>query len=161
MSVGDVTNIATALVAIAAFLLSVYNFYVDRRDKRTRLVLRVAQETRESHQGPYRVVRIEAVNLSERSVKVSAARVLWKKEAFSFPNVVGWSESFQLEPYDGTRALVVSEQIVASALREKGALGKTKIRAGCQDKLGKTYLSKRYTINVSEYPLKGESDNAN
>jgi hypothetical protein len=152
ISIGNITDTVTALIAIAAFLLSVYNFYVDRRDKRTRLVVRVSQDTQTSHRGPYKVVRIDIINLSERCVTVSAVGILWRKEPFSFPNVTGWrSEPFQLDPYDGRKDIVVDEQIVASTLREKGASGRVRIKASCQDRLGRVYLSKKYTINVDEW----------
>jgi hypothetical protein len=148
----DIAGILAGVVAVIALLFSFYKFYVGRRDRRTRLVVQVSQDTRTNYRGLFKVVRIDITNLSQRHVTISAVRILWGKESLTFPNVVSWaSEPFKLDPYDGRRSMVVSEHIVASALREKGASGRIRIKASCQDKLGRVYLSKKYAINIDEW----------
>jgi hypothetical protein len=85
VSLDNVATILTAIVAVGGLILSVYNFYVDRRDKTPRLVAKVSNGglTYGSKLSDLMLL-MEIANPGEKAVKISAVEIRWKKQKFIF-----------------------------------------------------------------------------
>ncbi len=150
LSIENLTAIVTALVAVAGLLLSTYNFYTNRRDKKPRLVAKIANgflaygpEVSEF------MLLLEVANLGEKPVKISAVEIAWGKQSLVFVTGIQGTRKipFELEPGDNANFWTPMEGI-ANSLREQGGKGKETIRARFKSAVGDEYLSKKFKIDL-------------
>jgi hypothetical protein len=151
ISIEDIASIVTAVVAVAAFLLSVYNFYIGRRDKKPRLVASISNGflTYGSELSELMIL-LEIANPGEKSVKVSAVEIAWKKQAIVFIRGIKGTRDipFELQPGDSAKFWTPMKE-VASSLKEQGCTGKENIRSLFKNAVGGKYLSKKFKIDVN------------
>ena len=154
MSTNDLVSLATAIVAIAAFLLSLYNFYVDRRDKTARLVVWLSQgKHTEQGKSPASAIFIEAANPSQANIVITDAYGLFGKQGIriSARNIEDGKQGAKLSPGENAMFSLPLTSVVAS-LREQGVSGRVNVRASVRDALGNLYSSKT-TLQMSTTDL--------
>ena len=72
VSLGDITTVLTAIVALAGLILTIYRFYIDRKDKSPRLVAKLSNGflTRSPESSDV-MAFLEVANPGEKPVKIS------------------------------------------------------------------------------------------
>ena len=155
MNTSDQVNLLTSIVALAAFLLSLYNFYVDRRDKSTNLVVRLSVGDMNLEKGKEKILGraflIEVINAGHINVFISEVFVLLGKrkvylearniEKENFKTSVSPKENVVFWVSMPSKDFAAKEQLV----------GKTKVRAFARDTLGKLYRSKELILNQHDF----------
>lgn len=151
MSVESLTAVVTAIVAVAAFLLSLYNFYVGRKEQRAVLAAKISNGfiPRGPELGELMLI-LEIANPGKRRAVISAAGIsLGKKHAF-FPLIEGTRRiPFELPP-DESATFWVPVKNFAESLKEEGYRGKVRLKAFFKDALGKAYYSRGLKIDLRE-----------
>jgi len=151
ISIENLTAIITALVAVSGLLLSIYNFYVSRRDKQPRLVAKIANGF--LAYGPELsefMLLLEIANPGKIPVKISTVEIAWKKQSLVFiMGIKGTREiPFELAPGDSANFWTPMDGIVET-LREQGCKGTATIRARFKSAVGDEYLSKKFKIDLA------------
>lgn len=148
---------ATAAIALGALILSIYNNYLQRRDKRPQLKIRgsvgwlLSSTLSESSGGEY---FIEVANTGQMPVTISQIYIGIKgDEKLAFPpGLLGAERSLpcRIEIGDSAQWWIDLNKLRVQ-LKEVGYKGWASVTLLVHDKLG-TYHSKRVTIRVSEPP---------
>ncbi len=153
MNVSDVTAIITAVVAIAGLALSIYNFYISRRDRKPALIAKISNGWLASSSELSEVMLLlEIANSGEKKVNISSVEIAWdKKRAFVFGGMSGTRNiPFELLPGENANFWTPFHEF-ALTLRKEGVTGKAKLKACFTDALGSKYYSKPLNINVKEW----------
>jgi hypothetical protein len=153
VSLSDIATILTAGVALAGLILSIYNFYVDRRDKSPRLVAKISNGFLTS--GPELsdlMLLLEIANPGEKMVKISAVEIAWKKrKLFFFKGIDGTVKiPFELQPGDSATFWTPIKE-VAWALSEQGCKNQESVKACFRTAVGTEFISKTFPVNVREW----------
>ena len=150
MTPGDVANVATAFVAIAAFALSLYNFYVDRRDKRMRLAVALSQGTHEAAPEPPKgALFVEVINTGEKAVLITDVHIRFANEKEIRARVLGDGRVEARLPSGENAIFFVWLESAAASLAKDGITGRIKAMAQARDALGSVHRSKRTEIDLS------------
>jgi len=152
MTTTEIVSIVTAIVAVAGLGLSIYNLYVNRRDKRPLLRSKISNGF--LTYGPELsdvMLILEVANPGEKHVTVSAVEMLFGKEKAIFPNIQGTNRlPFELQSGQNASFWTPANEF-ASDLQRRGYKGKLKIRANFRDAVGNNYASNKFTINIDEW----------
>jgi hypothetical protein len=151
ISLGDVATILTAIVAVIGLILSIYNFYVDRRDKTPRLVAKISNGgLAHGAELSELMLFLEITNPGEKVVKISAVEILWNKHKFVFfKGIKGTVEiPFELKPGDNAIFWVPMKE-VRSALKEQGCNQRASVKACFRTAVGSEFISKPFQVDVS------------
>jgi hypothetical protein len=152
VSLGDVATILTAIVAIGGLILSVYNFYVDRRDKTPQLVAKISTGglTYGSELSELMLL-LEIANPGEKAAKISGLEIRWKKQKFVFLKGIDGTVKipFELKPGDSAMFWVPMKEVRLS-LKEQGCNGREFVKACFRTAVGSEYISKPFQIHVAE-----------
>ena len=153
VSLGDIAAFLTAVVAVAGLILSIYNFYVDRKDKSPRLVAKVSNGFL-TH-GPELsdvMVLLEIANHGGKSVKVSAVEIIWKKNKLVFIAGIDGTNKipFDLQPGDKATFWTPIKE-VARALKKQGCTGKESIKACFRTAIDSEFKSRSFVVDVHEW----------
>lgn len=143
-------NEVTAVVAVIGLLLSIYNFYADRKDKTPRLAAKISNgflaagpETSEP------MLFLEVANPGEKAVKVSAVELKWRSRKLIFFHGIAGTVGIPFELHPGHSATFWAPlKEVAVALKGEGVTGHESVRACFRTSLGSEFLSKKFKINV-------------
>jgi hypothetical protein len=152
MNAGDLSDIVTAIVAVASLGLSIYNFYVSQQDKRPVLVAKISNGFLIF--GPEisdLMLRLEVANSGEKQVTVLAVEVAWGRQKAFFPSIDGTKRiPFELSPSESATFWIPMKDFKVS-LRQQGIVGKVRVRACFRDAVGNEYYSRRrFTIDTNE-----------
>ncbi|MBV6451983.1 MAG: hypothetical protein MHPDNHAH_02731 [Anaerolineales bacterium] len=152
VSLGDIATLITAIVALVSLLLSIYNFYVDRRNKSARLVAKLSNGflTYGSELSELMAL-LEVANLGEKAVKITAVEIMWKRRKMVFiSGIEGTAKPpFDLQAGDKATFWTPMKQ-VASSLKKEGCTGKESIKACFRTAVDKEFVSKAFVIDVGE-----------
>ncbi len=153
VSLGDLATFLTALVALAGLILSVYNFYVNRRDKSTRLVAKLSSGF--LTYGPELsdlMALLEIANHGEKAIKISAVEIIWKKRKLVFIAGIDGTNKIPFDLQSGDKATFWTPmKEVARALRKQGCTGKESIKACFRTAVDREFVSKAFVIDVHEW----------
>ena len=153
VSLGDIAPILTAIVALAGLILSVYNFYVDRKDKSPRLLAKLSNGF--LTYGPELsdvMVLLEVSNPGEKAVKISVVEIIWKKNKLVFiAGIDGTTKlPFDLQPGDKATFWTPIKE-VARTLKKQDGSGKQSIKACFRTAVDHDFVSKAFVIDVDEW----------
>ena len=150
-SLEDILAIVTAMVAVAGLILSIYNFYIRRQDKKPRLVAEISNgfltfgpELSET------MLIFEIANPGEIPVKISTVEIAWKKKSLVFIGGIEGTRKFpfELEAGDSAKFWIPIKRVASSLKEEQGCIGSENIRAKFKSAVGNEYLSKKIKFNV-------------
>lgn len=149
----DISDVVTAIVAVAGLILSVYNLYASRRDKSPRLISKMSNGFLTS--GPEvssPMLFLEIANAGEKEVKISAVEVaIGKHRVISFGGITGTKNvPFELPPGESVKFWIPLEEF-ATSLRKQNVYGNIKARACFRDAIGNEYLSKKFPIRLDAW----------
>ena len=150
MALNDVATILTAIVAVTGLFLSVYNFYVDRRDKIPRLAVKLygGMHVHGQRIGPY-MAFMEAANTGEKMVKITGIEIKWRNKTVFFPDGIGGDKTIPLELQPGDNAVFFYPAVdIAIALKGHGGVGEETIRARFRTAIGSEFLSAPLPIDI-------------
>ena len=153
LDLGDLASLITALVAIAGLGLSIYNFFVAKREKSPQLRVKLSNGLLVS--GPdlsETMLIIEVANPGTKPVIINSVAISFKGQIAIFPGILPGTHRvpFELEPgKNATFWTPLSE--FASSLLEEGARGKVKLRARVSSATGDYYLSNTFTLDVDRW----------
>ena len=159
ISLDELTTIVTALVAVIGLCLSIYNFYVDRRDKTPRLAVKLSggMLARGPTTSPYMTL-LEAANTGEKMVKITAVEILWRKQRLFFPRGITGTRTIPLELQPGDNVMFWSPpDELASDLRRNGGIGEEPIRACFRTAIGREFVSKQISLSIDEWANPSQS----
>ncbi|HEX9840227.1 MAG TPA: hypothetical protein VGA72_12815 [Anaerolineales bacterium] len=151
------TEIITTIVAIAALLLSIFNFIVDRIDKKPKLIVVLSQGniTTESRNGnsSEEGIFVEVINSSHYEDTVTNVNIRAKgTTVMDLTNFITDEQQSTLER--GENAIYqTSKRELSQALKNEIVAGKVKIRALARNALGKTSLSNTIIIDTNQHSL--------
>ncbi len=152
-SLSDIATLLTAVVALAGLILSVYNFYVNRKDKSPRLLAKLTNGF--LTYGPELsdvMVFLEVSNPGEKAVKISAVELIWKKNKLVFVAGINGSTKVPFDLQPGDKATFWTPiQEVARTLRKQGGSGKESIKACFRTAVDQEFISKAFVIDVDEW----------
>ncbi len=153
ISLIEATTILTAVVAVVGLALSIYNFYVDRKDKTPRLIAKIANGFMTN--GPKisdLMILLEVANPSERIIKVAAVEIKIKKNKLVFFRGIDGTIAipFELHPGDSASFWIPMKEVI-STLQQKGVTGKQSLKACFRTAIGDEFLSKKLSIDVDEW----------
>jgi hypothetical protein len=153
ISLSDIATLITAIVALVGLILSVYNFYVDRKDKSPRLVAKISNGFLTSGQEFSDVmVFLEIANHGEKAVKISAVEIVWKKRKLVFVAGIDGTNKIPFDLQSGDKATFwTSIKEVSRALKEQGCRGKESIKACFRTAVDSEFTSKAFIFNVNEW----------
>jgi hypothetical protein len=153
VSLSDLATFLTAIVAFAGLILSVYNFYVDRKDKSTRLVAKISNGFLTN--GPESsdlMILLEIENHGQKPVKIEAAEIMWKKKKMVFFGGIEGTNRVPFELQSGDKAIFWTPiKKVAWSLKEQGCKKKESIKACFRTALSSEFTSKSFTIDINEW----------
>lgn len=153
ISINEVTTILTALVAVVGLILSIYNFYVDRRDKMPRLDAKISNGFLTS--GPEigdLMLLLEIANPGEKVVKITAVEIKLKKHKLVFIRGIRGTERIPFELPPGNSATFWTPlKEVAFRLKEEGHRGRESIRACFRTAIGNEFISKKFAVDIDEW----------
>ncbi|TEU19593.1 MAG: hypothetical protein E3J21_03300 [Anaerolineales bacterium] len=153
IDLSNVSDIITALVAIAGLGLSIYNLYINRRDKKPRLVAKISNGflTYGPELSPPMLL-LEIANAGEKKVMISAVEIAWRKHKAVFIKGIDGTRDVPFELPAGESANFWTPlEDFASSLEEEGVSGKVRVRACFRDAIGNQYLSKKLKVDVNEW----------
>ena len=148
--VNDIATIITAIVAVTGLFLSVYNFYIDRRDKIPRLAVKLygGVHTHGQRLGPY-MAFMEAANIGEKMVKITGIEIKWRNMTVFFPDGIRGDKTIPFELQPGDNAVFFYPAVdIASALKGRGGGGEEKIRARFRTAVGREFVSDPISIDI-------------
>lgn len=154
VSLNDATTILTAVVAVAGLALSIYNFYVDRKDKTPRLTAKIANGffTNGGPQVSEAMILLEVANPGEKIVKVTAVEIKWEKRKLVFIRGIDGTAKIPFELQPGNSASFwIPMQEVALAMQQNGVTGKQSIKACFRTAIGNEFLSKKLSIDLDAW----------
>ena len=150
MSITDVTAIVGAVVAVIALALSIYNFYIDRKDKQPQLVAKISfgfitSGTRQSE----RMMFLEVSNKGEKPVQVITVEIAFKKNVLVFRDGIAGEVSapFELASWKSSKFWIPVVN-VQKAFLEHGFKGKMDVRARFRDAIGNRYDSRKVRLDI-------------
>jgi hypothetical protein len=153
VSLSDVATFLTAIVAVAGLILSIYNFYVDRKDKSPRLVAKISNGFL-TH-GPELsdvMLLLEVINPSEKTIKIVAVEIVWKKRKIVFINGIEGTNKVPFELKPGDKAMFWTPiREIARSLKKEGSIGKESVKACFRTAIDSEYRSKWFTVDVHEW----------
>jgi hypothetical protein len=156
MTTTEIVIIITTIVAVGGLCLSIYKLYLERRDKRTLLRSKIsfgfpANKTNTLDWNDV-YLSLEVLNPSEKLVRVSQAEILYGKERILIIHSLGTHQlPFEL-PSGQSASIFVPANEFAMLLKAKGYRGEVKIRANFRDAIGNNYQSKKFAIDVNNWP---------
>jgi hypothetical protein len=150
VSISDLATLLTALVAVAGLILSIYNFYIDRRDKTPRLAAKISNGF--LTYGPKLsdvMLFLEVANTGEKKAIVSAVEIKWKKQKIVFMGGIKGTVNvpFELQPGDSARFWTPVTEVKAT-LKDEGCAGREYIRACFRTAVDSEYVSKKFPVDV-------------
>ena len=147
----DIVDIITAAVAVAGLALSIYNFYVDRQDKKFKLLATMSYAVvGRGPQGAETVLALKLANPGQRTAFVSSCDllILKTKKAFTYPDAYrGKQMPAELQPGQKEEFWFPLDKL-ETALRKEGLSGKIKVKARFRDAVGNEYLSKKFVLKI-------------
>ena len=150
ISLSDLATFVTAIVALMGLILSVYNFYVDRRDKSPRLVAKFSNGFLTS--GPEvseLMALLEVANPGEKAVKISSVEILWRRRKLVFISGIDGTSKLPFDLQAGDKATFwIPLKKVAQALKKEGCSGKQTVKACFRTAVDKEFVSKPFVLNV-------------
>jgi hypothetical protein len=144
----------TAIVAVLGLLLSIYNFYAERKDKKrqveVRLVVGILGRETGTPTPPSLIIGV--TNTGFRTVHITLAGIILpNKERVSLVVGPDAAMSYPQELTEGeSRTFLMPLREVSELLRKHGLSGKVKLRGFCTDTLQKEYTSKLLRFNMEE-----------
>ena len=95
---------------------------------------------------------LEVVNPSEKTVKVSAVEIKWKKHKFVFFRGIGGTVKFPFELLPGDSAIfwIPMEQVV-HLLKEQGCRRRETVKACFRTAVGSDFISKGFVIKIEKW----------
>lgn len=152
VSLSDVAAVLTAIVAVAGFVLSVYNFYVNRKDKIPSLVAKISNGglTHGSEMSEL-MLFLEIANPGEKAVKITATEIKWKKSKLVFINGIDGTVKipFELKPGDNATFWTPMRE-VKLLLKQQGCTGKESVKACFRTAIGSEFISKPLRIDIGK-----------
>ena len=149
------TELITTIVAVVALLLSIFNFVVDRIDKKAKLIVFLSQgkidvnspKGNSSEDGIF----VEVINSSHSKTTVMTVSILAKGNS-----VVDLDNFFTHEQQSslghGENAIYqLTKKELLQALTKENIAGRIKIRAGATTALRTTFLSKAIIIDTNQH----------
>lgn len=152
VSLSDVAAVLTAMVAVAGFALSVYNFYVSRRDKTPRLAAKISNGGLTSGSELSELMLfLEIANPGEKAVKISAVEIKWKKRKLVFFKGIDGTVKipFELQPGDSAMFWTPMKE-VKLVLQDQGCKGRESVKACFRTAVGSEFVRRSFPINVGE-----------
>ena len=153
VSLSDIATLLTAGVALAGLILSIYNFYVDRKDKHPKLVAKISNGF--LTYGPELsdvMVLLEVTNPGEKAVKITAVEIMWKKRKIVFISGIEGTNKIPFDLPSGDKETFWTPiKEVARALKKEGCTGRESIKACFRTAVDSEFVSKAFTIDVHEW----------
>ena len=153
LSLSDIVAVVTAVVAVAGLVLSIYNFYLARKDKVPNLKAGISNGflPRGPELGDVMVL-LEVANTGERPVKISAAEIKWRKNKIVFLSGIPGTLNLpaELSPGDSATFWVPAHE-VARTVAKQGGTGQQNIRACFRSAVGTEYVSRNFKFHVEEW----------
>lgn len=152
VSLSDVAAVLTAMVAVAGFVLSVYNFYVNRRDKTPRLIAKISNGgLNYGSELSELILFLEIANPGEKAVKIIATEIKWKKHKLVFINGIEGSVKipFELQPGDNAMFWIPMRE-VKLLLKEQGCTGRESVKACFKTAVGSEFVSRSFLIPIEQ-----------
>ena len=152
------TELITTIVAVVALLLSIFNFVIDRIDKKARLIVFLSQGkiniNSPDGNSSEDAIFVEVVNSSQNRSTVITVNIEAKGKAIvDLENFLTHEQPSSLE--HGENAIYqLPKKEVLQALREENISGKVKIRALASNTLHKTFLSNAIIIDTNQQSMK-------
>ena len=148
------TELITTIVAIIALLLSIFNFIVDRVDKRQKLIVFLSEgkinihypDSNTSEDGIF----VEVVNPSQNKTTVITVNIEAKgKRIVDLENFSTHEQQSSLEHGENAVYQLPKKELL-QALKRENISGKVKVRALTSNALRKTFLSNAIIIDTNE-----------
>jgi len=148
------TELITTIVAVVALLLSIFNFVVDRIDKKARLIVFLSQGKisvnspagKSSEDGIF----VEVVNSSQTKTTVITVNIEAKGKAITnLENSFTREQQSSLEHGENAIYQLPKKELL-QAFKKENISGKVKIRARASNALHKTFLSNTIIIDTNQ-----------
>jgi hypothetical protein len=153
VSLSDIATFLTAIIALAGLILSIYNFYIDRKDKSTRLVAKISNGFLTN--GPELsnvMILLEIENHGQKMVKIAAVEIMWKKKKMVFFGGIEGTNRVPFELQSGDKATFWTPiKQVARTLKEQGCNKRESIKACFRTAVGSEFVSKGFSIDINEW----------
>jgi hypothetical protein len=152
ISLADVTQVIVAIVAVAGLILSIYNFYFNRRDKSPRLRANLVNEPIPRGPNPDELMlMLKVTNIGEKTVKIAEANIVWKKRRMAYLRPSDWNLKPPLDLQPGEEMIFQTwARQVAKALEQEGCTGRVSIRACLTTTVGVEFMSNKIAVGIKE-----------
>jgi hypothetical protein len=157
MTTSDKTDIISAGIAGAALLLSVFIFYIGRRDRQLRPRVWISKGTHtvrdkiHATESSMSVLYIESTNRSDRRIVITYADVFIRKRDFALEAPNFKTDEQQSELMSGDNAIfMLPLSSLATSLREQKITGKVKLQARVHDTLHNSYYSSNSIVLIAD-----------
>jgi hypothetical protein len=153
MKIPDQFSVLTSVIALAAFLLSLYNFYIDRRDKTSKLIIKltIGNMKKLKENIDLRAFYIEVVNTSQINVFVTEAFVLLGRRKFRLTAENVEDVNFKTKVSPNEIAVFWVSGPTKDVVNQEQFEYEVKARAYVRDSLGKTYKSKVLAMHKDDF----------
>jgi hypothetical protein len=152
LTLKDIADIVVALAAFGGFLLSLYNFFIQRRAQRPTLTAKVSSGLLTF--GPNLsdpMLLMEVANPGDKKVVVSGVEIPLGQKKMVFPKMHGTKTMpFELHPGENASFWTPLREFAVS-LKQEGFRGKVKVRACFRTAVGQNFFSRANTIDVDEW----------
>jgi len=138
------TDVVTAAVAVAALLLSLYNYFIERREKATRLIVLLSQGANQvDDDPPIPCLFVDIANPTLRRIVVTEAEVCFSRTdiCLGAKTLAGDHQRAVLLPGDNEIFWLPLAR-ATEALTDRVSGDSTPARARARDALGKYHYSK-------------------
>jgi len=151
------------MAGVAALILSIYVFVVNRRDHMPRLSIGIDREELEDSSNDYDsppldVIFVNIANPSERRIKVVSIMIEWsvrkgmlrtRRQADYYPDFQTKEKvPFLLVPGDNASYAVEADDLMSWLANAKHVTGKVSVRAIVSDATGNLFTSRWLLLNV-------------
>jgi len=156
-NLGINTELITTIAAIIALLLSIFNFIVDRVDKKPKLIIFLSQgkiDINSPENSSEDGIFVEVVNSSQNKTTVVTVNIEAKRKAMvDLENFVTHEQQSSLE-YGENAIYVLPKKELLQALKRESISGRVKIRALARNALHKTFFSNSIIIDTNQHSFK-------
>ncbi len=149
----DWPSITTALVAVYAAILSTYNLYVSRKERKRHVKVELSFAF--PFYGPRlgeNSLMLTVLNPRNQSVSLAGVGILLpnKRQVVFFPDLTNSDFQLPFELTGGNSCRVwTGVRGLAETVRNEGFSGQVKLVGFCRDQIGTTYKSKPYKFDTA------------